>query len=134
MAKRPTKKSKKANSKDFRKKMQSAPKRSDMLQLVMSVFDTNPDAELSHKQICYLLGVKEVAARKQVFDALTMLCERKAIHRTSHFAFARRNGEELEGEIQLTQNGAGFVTVDGIERDIYISPKTKGKHSMETRL
>ncbi len=127
MPKRPNKKSRKSSHKDFGRKMRSAPKRTDMLQLVIGVFDTNPDAELSHKQVCYLLGIKEVAARKQIFDALTILCERKAIHRTSHFAFARNNGEELEGQIQITQNGAGFVSVDGFERDIYISPKNKGQ-------
>ena len=52
-----------------------------------------------------------------------MLVKHGSIERINHFTFkSHGDSQYLEGRIDITQRGAGFVSIDGHERDIYIAP------------
>jgi ribonuclease R len=103
-------------------------KKAGITSLVMRVFEQNPGVELTHKQIATLLDARDPRARQQVFDSLSVLASKKAIQRINHHTFKLGEAENLlEGTISVTQKGAGFVTVEGYEKDIYISPSNTGQ-------
>jgi len=109
-------------------KTNKSPKQSGIKALIMNVFEKNPDSELTHKQICYLVDAKDPAARQQVFDAMQALANKGTLTRVNHFSFSLPKGSKPEeGIIQLTQRGAAFVMVDGREKDIFVAPQNVGQ-------
>ncbi|MFM8964369.1 MAG: RNB domain-containing ribonuclease, partial [Sphingomonadales bacterium] len=67
-------------------------------------------------------------ARQVVFESLSTLSNKKAIQRINHHTYKLASASNLlEGTISITQRGAGFVTVQGSEKDIYIGPSNIGQ-------
>lgn len=96
--------------------------------IVMRVFEKNPESELTHKQVCYLVDARDPASRQQVFESLNSLANRGTLRRANHFTFILAGSSlTYEGNIQMTQRGAGFVVVPGKEKDIYIGPQNIGQ-------
>lgn len=113
-----------------KKKKGSEPgrKKSGVTSIVMRVFERNPDAELTHKQVSYLIEAKDPASRQLVFDCLNQLATKGALKRINHYTFKLSSQENLvEGRIEITQRGAAFVVVEGREKDIYIAPQNVGQ-------
>ncbi|MFN5415692.1 MAG: ribonuclease R [Flavobacteriia bacterium] len=89
--------------------------------IVRRLFEKNPDAILSHKDVYTQLVLKDNELRKQAFTVLKDLAKEGYLMETSHSSFRMNtNTEFIEGEIQLTARGAGFLLVD--TGDIYIAP------------
>lgn len=94
-----------------------------LLHSIRKLFEKNPTSNLSHKEICARLDIKEGELRKQLFSALKDLANDGFLSETGHGTFRRNNHTEtVEGEIQLTARGAGFVLMDKDVADIYIAP------------
>ena len=103
-------------------------KKNALTPLLIKVFEKNSDAELTHKQVCYLIDAKDPASRQLVFDALQNLCANKQLTRTNHFTFKLASEiQYLKGNIQLTQRGAAFVTIEGRSKDVFIAPQNVGQ-------
>ena len=95
--------------------------------VVRSVFEKNNSSELSHKQVCTLIDVRENALRKLVFDILENLVQQGVIIKRGHGIYKASNSDTgLIGVIELTNRGAGFVVSDDSETDIYIAPQNTG--------
>lgn len=103
-------------------------KKSGITTLVMRVFEQNPGVELTHKQVYTLLDARDARSRQVVFDSLGVLVNKKALQRINHHTY-KLAGETnlLEGIITITQRGAGFVSVEGHQKDIYIGPSNIGQ-------
>lgn len=102
--------------------------KSSLLHVVKKVFENNPDSVLSHKQVCQLIDIRENAMRKLVFDVLQELTEQGVLQRHSHGVYSKSmSGELIEGIIELTARGAGFVVTDDEEMDIFIAPQNIGQ-------
>ncbi|MFM6936021.1 MAG: ribonuclease R [Flavobacteriales bacterium] len=115
--------SKKRNSK-------SAPgkKKSGINAILIRVFEKHPGVDLTHKEICSLVEARDPMSRQIVFEGLNALATRNAIKRVNHFTFSSNKETNLvEGIIQLTQRGAGFVVVEGKEKDVFIAPQNIGQ-------
>lgn len=116
-----------------KKKAKSQPdkhprKKAGITSLVMRVFEQNPDVELTHKQVSTLLDARDPRARQMVFDSLSVLVNKRAIQRINHHTFRLAHSSPIvEGVISITQRGAGFVTVQGEAKDIYIGPSNIGQ-------
>lgn len=103
-------------------------KKSGVTSIVMRVFERNPDAELTHKQVSYLIDAKDPASRQLVFDCLNQLATKGALKRVNHYTFKLSSQDNLvEGRIEITQRGAAFVVVEGREKDVYIAPQNVGQ-------
>lgn len=111
-----------------RKKNKPNKMRQSLTALLKKVFEKNPESILTHKQVCTLLDLREAALRKLAFDILQDLSEQSYLKREAHGVYALNKTQNLlEGTIDVTTKGAGFVRVDGREQDIYISPQNTGK-------
>jgi ribonuclease R len=103
-------------------------KKSGVTTIVMRVFERNPDSELTHKQVSYLIDAKDPASRQLVFDCLNQLANKGALKRINHYTFKLSSQENLvEGRIEITQRGAAFVVIEGREKDVYIAPQNVGQ-------
>lgn len=109
-------------------KPSSGKKKSGIQTILIRVFEKNPDIELSHQQICAIVEARDPMSRQVVFEGLNTLASRNAIKRINHFTFISSKETNLvEGIIQLTQRGAGFVVVEGKEKDVFIAPPNIGQ-------
>ncbi len=110
-------------SKNRKKHSKKGFKRNSIRPLLIQVFERNQGEQLTHKEICQVIDARDPNSRQNVFDELSMLVKHGSIERVNHFTFkSLQNSQYLEGKIDITQRGAGFVSVDGQERDIYIAP------------
>ena len=107
---------------------QAPRKKAGITTMVMRIFEQNPGVELTHKQVSTLLDAQDARARQVVFDSLSVLTNKKAILRINHHTYKLAGDTtQLEGTISITQRGAGFVSVQGYEKDIYIGPSNVGQ-------
>jgi ribonuclease R len=106
-----------------RKKTQKKDKmRNSLTYIVSKVFEKNPDSILTHKQICTLIDVKEHELRKLVFSVLEDLNKQGVLSKHGHGIYGANSQSIIEGTIELTARGGGFVITDDDENDIYIAP------------
>lgn len=97
--------------------------RTSLRHIIRMVFDKNPESVLSHKQICALIDVKEAALRKLAFDVLQELKTEGFLQGHGHGVYSLSlHVTGVEGILDITNRGAGFVVTDGGEADIYIPP------------
>ncbi|TNF50491.1 MAG: ribonuclease R, partial [Bacteroidetes bacterium] len=97
--------------------------RSSLRHIIRMVFDKNPESVLSHKQICALIDVKEAALRKLAFDVLQDLKSEGFLQGHGHGVYSLSlDVTGVEGILEITNRGAGFVVTDDGEADIYIPP------------
>jgi ribonuclease R len=102
--------------------------KNSLTHVVRKVFEKNPDSILSHKQVCALIDIRENALRKLVFDILQDLSSNGELERHSHGVYSiAAKGNSVEGYIELTARGAGFVVTDDEEDDVFIAPQNLGQ-------
>ena len=90
---------------------------------IMKVFEKNIGLELTYKDICVKIDANSPALKQQVIDTLIQLAKRHIIKQISHHSYKLEEGKNIiEGRIELTQRGSGFVVQEGGEKDIFISP------------
>ncbi len=97
--------------------------------VIRQVFEKNPDSVLNHKQVCTLVDIKENALRKLVYDILEDLVKENILQRNAHgvYSLAMKKEKLVEGTIDMTARGAGFVVSEEQEMDIYIAPQNVGQ-------
>jgi ribonuclease R len=99
-----------------------------LLHVIRNVFEKNPESILTHKQVCALIDVRESPLRKLVFDILQDLKAEGFLQSHGHGVYSMSlSDNSIEGIIELTTRGAGFVVTDDEESDIYIAPQNIGQ-------
>lgn len=102
--------------------------KNSLTHVVRKVFEKNPDSILSHKQVCALIDIRESGLRKLVFDILQDLSANGELERHAHGVYSiALKGNTVEGYIELTARGAGFVVTDDEEDDVFIAPQNLGQ-------
>ncbi|MFN6013654.1 MAG: ribonuclease R [Flavobacteriales bacterium] len=102
--------------------------KNSLTHVVRKVFEKNPDSILSHKQVCALIDIRESALRKLVFDILQDLSVNGELERHAHGVYCVAfKGNTVEGNIELTARGAGFVVTDDEEDDVFVAPQNLGQ-------
>lgn len=97
---------------------------STLSHLIRKLFEKNEESTLTHKQVCTLLDLRENELRKLAFTVMQDMVSLNQLKSVSHGVYqTNASNAYLEGNIELTARGAGFVIVDGQEKDIYIDPK-----------
>lgn len=95
-----------------------------LMHSIRRLFDQSTDSDLSVKEICRAVDIRESELRKQTYHVLKELTASGFLKETSHGTFkVDSNTKTVEGEIQLTQRGAGFVLTDKNESDIFVAPQ-----------
>lgn len=117
--KRPTKKIKDKSTKKLK---------TGLYHIIRKLFEQHQDALLNYKQVCSLLHVHDSESRKLVVALLRELETEGFLRKSGHETYGYSNTTEtIEGELELTQRGSGFVTVGKNEPDIFIAPHNIGQ-------
>lgn len=112
-------------------KKQNEPKdkklKQSLFHTIRKLFEQHPDALLNYKQVCTLLHIREGEARKLVVTILTEMAKDGLLHQNGHATYSYKNEQEtIEGDLELTMRGSGFVLTDKSIPDIFIPPHLLG--------
>lgn len=117
--KRPTKKTKDKSTKKLK---------TGLYHIIRKLFEQHQEALLNYKQVCSLLHIHDSESRKLVVALLRELETEGFLRKSGHETYAYSNTTEtIEGELELTQRGSGFVIVGKNEADIFIAPHNIGQ-------
>lgn len=113
------------------KRKENSPKktqksRKSLYHIIQLYFEKNADRIITHKELCKDLDIKENELRKQSYFVLKSLVDEAFLKEVEHAVF-KYNGlnESLEGEIQISQKGSGFLLTED-KNDVFISSKHTG--------
>ncbi|MCO5259806.1 MAG: ribonuclease R [Crocinitomicaceae bacterium] len=116
------------NKKDKAKKGKKNNLKGSVTAAIRKLFEKNEESEFTHHQICTLLDLRDGALRQLAFSILQELKEQNIIQSISHNTFKLNQlSSYVEGYLDLNARGAGFVSADGFNKDIYIAPIAVGK-------
>lgn len=98
---------------------------------IIEVLFKNPNKPLNYKQISASLNLTSRIDKEMLIKDLQGLLADKKIKESDRGKF-RINAEKdyLIGTIDITQSGSAYVTVEGIEEDVFIS-KNKKKNALQ---
>ena len=95
---------------------------------IVGIFQSNPKGKFNYKQIASFLEVDDAQNRKMVYGILTDMAHNGAIKEVSHGKFQSIETRAiLQGIIETTKRGAGYVVMEGEEDDIYIAQKNRNR-------
>lgn len=108
-----------------RKKSPNKKLKQSLTQTLRKVFTQNPESNLTHKQVCHLIDVRDSALRKLVFNVLEDLVKQGFLMKSGHSIYGlNTESNALTGTLQITPRGAGFVVLDDPSYlDVFIHPK-----------
>lgn len=94
-----------------------------LFHIVRKLFQNHPEATLNYKDVCTLLHVKDGETRKLIVTILIDLAKEGTLKQNGYQAYQLNTSfEEIEGELEITQRGSGFVVIGRKEQDIFIPP------------
>lgn len=96
---------------------------------IIALFADNPSKILNYKQVSSFLEVNDGELRKLVYTILNQLTDEGILKETQRgkYKSAKRIKQHIEGVLEGSRRGAGFVIVDGFDEDIYIPEERMGK-------
>lgn len=96
--------------------------------LIRKLYEKNKGSDLSHKQVCTLLDLREGALRKLAYSVLEDLVKQGFLRSVSYSTYTLNFETKIvTGYLDLNARGVGFVSVEGYEKDIQIAPNAVGK-------
>lgn len=97
--------------------------RNSLIQLVRKAFEKHPESKLSHKHVCALLDLRDTPTRKLAFHVMEDLVKMGDLKLVAYGVYPLNTEQSfVEGVIEITARGAGFVIIPGEESDIFIPP------------
>jgi len=102
---------------------------------VLQLFNDFPNRKLNYKQIASILNKNNSQFRKQIYTILSDLAEEGILKevalgkfvKTTESSSSKNTSDLLVGHIETTKRGAGYVIVDGQDKDIYISERNRNR-------
>ena len=90
---------------------------------VLSIFKKNPSKIFNYKQIAAKLNIKDTQKRNSVIKVLGQLSAQKIINQaeTGKFSLLADKENYLEGVIEMTASGNGYLLQGEDEQDVFIS-------------
>ncbi len=93
-------------------------------QEIINFFNDNPNSGFNYKQISAFLQVTDKALRKLVFEILLGLKEDGVLRETERGKFKLSSRQTfVEGKIDVSKRGAGYLISDQLEQDLLIPLK-----------
>ncbi len=107
-----------------KKKKQGKKLKKSLAHILRKVFSEHPESSFTHKQVCTLLDIKEKGHRKLTFTVLEDLVRSNFLVSRGHGVYQlNASSAFIEGFLQLTTRGSGFVIPDNEDqKDIFIPP------------
>jgi ribonuclease R len=100
----------------------------DLRREIINIFQRYPKKPLNHKQIAAELGIKDSGVRTLIFELLKTEVENGHLKEieTGKFLLSEQPKSSIEGTIQITKFGRGFVSVPGMTEDIEVPKGNTG--------
>ena len=91
----------------------------------METMRKSPDRALNYKQIAKRIGVTDIQERNQLAQNLNKMKNDGLLREVERGKYRLKHmpAPKLIGKVDMTSTGAAYVTVEGLERDVYISPR-----------
>ena len=98
----------------------------DLRNEILNVFQKYPKKPLNHKQVASDLGIKDSGVRTLIYDLLQIEADNGKLREVERgkYILTETASSSIEGIIQVTKFGRGFVSIPGQEKDLEI-PKGK---------
>ena len=97
-------------------------KKDKLKKQINKIFKESPSKSYNYKQIASFLDENNSESRKLIYVILTDLSNEGILKEVTKGKFkSAKNQKSLEGRIEITKRGAGYVITDGV--DIFVSPK-----------
>ncbi len=101
---------------------------SSLEEIVLDLVKNSPDKQLQKQEIANALALDSNKEHKRLHKAITRLVSRKMLLRNGDTITYRKSGKEkkkdrneVEGSIQITPRGTGYVVVDELDEDVMVS-------------
>lgn len=93
-----------------------------LLDAVMAFFKSQPTGLHNYKQVCSALGIQDATDRLQVLELLEALVAngQLAEPETGRFRYLYNGSSYVEGRLELSQRGTGYVVTPDHPEDIFI--------------
>lgn len=92
---------------------------------ILDTLHKSPDRALNYKQIAKRIGVTDVQERARLAQTLNKMKGDGLLREVERgkYQLKFKPAPKLIGKVDMTSTGAAYVKVDGLERDVYISPR-----------
>ncbi|MFK7757908.1 MAG: ribonuclease R family protein, partial [Flavobacteriales bacterium] len=100
----------------------------DLRREILDLMATQPQTPMNHKQIASALGIKDAGMRMLIYELLLEAVSKKQMKQISRGKFKLEKIKEdyIEGKIEITQSGRGFVILEGYDEDIPVRRRDTG--------
>ncbi len=93
-------------------------------QLIIDAFAEQMHQNFNYKQIAAKLKVEDPATRQLISEIIVELAEKGSIKEVAKGKYQLKELQNhVVGKIDMAQNGSAYLIVEGMEEDIYISPR-----------
>ncbi len=90
---------------------------------ILDILRKNSDQVFNHKQIAAKLGVDDANTRNHIIRKLAQLAAKKQINQVDRGKYQINDSRDYyRGILDMTTKGYGYLVVDELEEDIFISP------------
>ncbi|MEX0997181.1 MAG: ribonuclease R [Flavobacteriaceae bacterium] len=104
---------------------------------ILKILLLNPTTLFNYKQIGAKLGVDDASSRNQIIKKLKDLQGKEQIEEIERGKYRIKKGNQYHtGRLDMTARGQGYVIVEGLEDDVFITNKNinKGLHGDEVEI
>ena len=101
----------------------------DLRKEVLAIFRAQPRKPMNYKQVSSSLGIQDDSLRQLIAAIIDEETERESLQTVGKGRYVwagKSSGDVLQGKIEITRYGRGFVIVEGRENDIAISKGSTG--------
>lgn len=92
---------------------------------ILETMRKSPDRALNYKQIAKRIGITDKQERAHLAQALNKMKGEGLLREIERgkYRLKHKPAPKLIGKVDMTSTGAAYVTVEGLERDVYIPPR-----------
>ena len=101
----------------------------DLERKITNIFLRNPNKELNHKQVSAALKVNETKGRNEIIKMISKMTNKKKLLSPARGKYALSHNQNMiiEGVLEITASGKGYVVSGQIEEDVMIDPRRLNK-------
>ncbi|GGD80317.1 ribonuclease R [Planktosalinus lacus] len=111
-----------------KKRKKSTNKIPNLSESILKILLLNPSNSFNYKQIGAKMGLDDPSSRNQIIKKLKELLGKQQIEEIDKGKYRIKKGNQYHtGKLDMTTRGQGYVVVEGLEDDVFVSNKNINK-------